>query len=53
MLKSGHIVIVAKDGNDLDKIFIASHTFNSYNRKISSYKFEKIRFIHINKILIY
>ena len=47
------LVIVAKDGNDLDKIFIASHTFNSYNRKISSYKFEKIRFIHINKILMY
>ena len=50
----GHsLVIVNKEGNDLDKIFIASHTFNSYNRKISSYKFEKIRFIHINKILMY
>lgn len=47
------LVIVKKESSTLDGIFIASHTFNSYNRKISSYQLEKIRFIHINKVLTY
>ena len=47
------LVIVKKEGNDLNGIYIATHTFNAYERKISSYQFEKIRFIHINKVLTY
>ena len=34
----------------LEKIYTASHTFDSYKRKVSSYNFKKIRFIHINGV---
>ena len=34
----------------LDNIYIASHTYDSYNRKVSSYIFKDIRFIHINGV---
>ena len=47
------LIVTKKDSNNLDGIYIASHTFNSYNRKVSTYQFEKIRFIHINKIMEY
>ena len=47
------LVIVKKEESNLDKIYISSHTFNSYEKAISSYNFQKIRFIHINKVLIY
>ena len=47
------LVIIRKESNDLDGIYIATHTFNAYNRKISSYQYKKIRFIHIDKVLAY
>ena len=50
---SHSLIIVKKENDSLDGIYIASHTFNSYNRKISSYNFNKIRFIHINKVFTY
>ena len=31
----------------LDNIYVASHTYDSYNRRVSSYSFKKIRYIHI------
>jgi len=47
-----HTVIVVDIGSvlKLDNIFIACHTYDSYNRRVSSYDFEKIRFIHIDGI---
>lgn len=30
-----------------DKIFVAAHSSNSFNREIESYNFEKVRYIHI------
>ena len=48
----GHSLIITKieENLSLNKIFIASHTFDSFNKSISEYNFEKIRFIHIEKI---
>ena len=45
------VIIVNLDKKlTLDNIYIACHTYDSYNRRISSYSFEKIRFIHIDGI---
>lgn len=47
-----HTLVITKieDKTDLSKIFISSHTFDSFNKKISEYEFKKIRFIHIDKV---
>jgi len=45
---SHSLFVVNRDQN---KIFIASHTDDSYNRNLETYNYEDIRFIHINKIL--
>lgn len=37
-------VIVKKEG---DEIFIAAHTFDAYMRPLSTYVYEKLRFLHI------
>lgn len=47
----GHsLIIVEKLANNLDNIFIATHTFDTYMRKVSSYDYVKIRFLHIEGI---
>ncbi len=50
--KFAHSLVVVKidDVNSLNGIYIASHTFDSYNKKISEYGLRKIRFIHINGV---
>ena len=47
-----HSVVVVNIGDTrtLDKIFVASHTYDSYNKRISTYISEKIKFIHIEKV---
>ena len=47
---SHSLFIVNKNEND---IFVATHTEDSYNRSLSTYQFEKIRFLHINKVLVW
>ena len=51
-VKFAHTLIVVNIGDflTLDNIYIASHTYDSYNRRISSYTFKDIRFIHINGV---
>ena len=51
-IKFAHTLIVVNIENIemLDEIYTASHTFDSYKRKVSSYNFKKIRFIHINEV---
>ena len=45
------LVIVNIDGpKTLDNIYTASHTYDSYNRRVSTYNFQNIRFIHIDGI---
>ena len=44
-------IIVGIDAlDDLSKIFISSHTFDSFYKPISTYNFKKIRFIHIDNV---
>ena len=44
---SHSLIIVDKEGNNLDKIYISTHTEDEYYRKVSTYKFQDIRFLHI------
>lgn len=44
------IIVDVKDKKDLAKIYIASHTYDSFYKSISSYTFKKIRFIKIQKV---
>lgn len=47
----GHsLFIVSKKASRTENILVATHTFDSFGRKISSYSYQKIRFIHIEKI---
>ncbi len=44
----GHsLLVIEKEGNDLDKIYIATHTFDTYGKRVSSYQYSKLRTIHI------
>lgn len=47
--KFEHTLVIVSIENklSLNNIYIASHTMDSFNRRISSYNFAKIRFIHI------
>ena len=47
---SHSLLIVDKKGNSLDGIYIATHTEDAYYRKVSTYTFEDIRFLHITDI---
>ena len=47
---SHSLVIVDKRGNSLEDIYIATHTEDAYYRKVSTYHFQDIRFIHIKEI---
>ncbi len=51
-VKFAHTLIVVNVGDflTLDNIYIASHTYDSYNRKLATYTFKEIRFIHINGV---
>lgn len=48
-IKFEHTLVIVKitDRLSLNNIFTASHTFDSFERSISSYSFKKIRFVHI------
>ena len=50
----GHTLIITKIENilDLNQIFISSHTFDSFDKRIDEYDYEKIRFVHIEKVRI-
>lgn len=44
------LIVVEKIESNLDKIFVATHTFDSYGRRVSSYDYIKIRYLHIQGI---
>lgn len=50
--KFEHTLIIVNIENKftLSGIKIASHTYDSFNKAISEYEFQKIRFIHINGV---
>lgn len=43
-------IIDIKSINDLNKIYIATHTYDSLHKSIGEYIFSKIRFIHIENV---
>lgn len=43
-------IIDIKNVNDLNKISIATHTYDVLGKKIGEYNFSKIRFIHIKDV---
>lgn len=47
---SHSLIIIDKKGNTLDDIFVATHTEDTYHRKLSTYTFENIRFLHITTV---
>ena len=47
---SHSLIIVDKKGNTLDDIFVATHTEDAYHRRLSTYTFENIRFLHITTV---
>ena len=51
-IKFSHTIIIVNIGEFLtqDNIYVASHTYDSYNRKISSYNFKNIRYMHMNGV---
>lgn len=50
--KFAHTLVIVKieDKSDFGKIYISSHTLDSFGKKISSYNFKKIRFVHIQGV---
>ncbi len=44
------IVVKIENSNYLSDIYIATHSFDAQNRPVASYDFEKIRFVHIDKV---
>ena len=53
--KFEHTLVIVNIENEftLSKIKIASHTFDSFNKAISEYLFQNIRFIHISGVRTY
>lgn len=50
----GHsLIVVDKQSNNLEDIYIATHTEDVYHRKVSTYSYQDIRFLHITNIGIY
>lgn len=48
--KFSHSLIVVQENINFNLIGIASHTFDSFNKKIFEYSFKNIRFIHISGV---
>lgn len=44
------LIIVNIEDNNLNNIYTSSHTFDSFNRKVSSYSFRNIRFVHLEGV---
>lgn len=51
-IKFTHTLIVVNIGEFVtpDNIYVASHTYDSYNRRLASYTFKDIRFVHISGV---
>ena len=42
-----HTLVVVKNETNINNTFIASHTFDAFGKRVSEYRFSKIRCIHI------
>lgn len=50
---SHSLIIIDKKANSLEDIYIATHTQDAYYRKLSTYIFQDIRFIHIKDVGVF
>lgn len=48
-----HNLLVLQTGMSYDEVLIATHTYDAYNRALSTYSFSMIRFLHIEGIRVY
>lgn len=46
-IRYGHSLVVIKSGGSLDTTLIATHTFDTFGKKVSDYSYEKLRCVHI------
>ena len=46
-IEYSHTLVVVKNGTNINNTFIASHTFDAFGKRVSEYRFIKIRCIHI------
>lgn len=46
------IIVDIADKFDVNKIYIASHTYDSFYKSLSEYDYDKLRFIHIEGVRI-
>lgn len=50
----GHsLVVIQKDEDDLDNIYVATHTFDSYGKRVSNYQYSNLRMIHIEGVRVW
>lgn len=51
-IKFEHTVMIVKieNVNDINKIYISSHTYDSFEKPLGDYSISKIRFVHINGV---
>ncbi len=50
----GHsLLVIEKEADDFDHIYIATHTFDTHEKKVSSYQYSKLRMIHIEGVRIW
>ena len=48
-----HTLLVLQPGATYDKVLIATHTLDSYNRALSTYNFSMIRLLHVEGVRHY
>ena len=51
----GHTLMIVGDENiqTIKDIYVATHTFDSFYRSITTYQYEKIRFVHIEGVRVW
>lgn len=50
----GHsLVVIQKDEDDLDSIYVATHTFDTYGKRVSGYEYSNLRMIHIEGVRVW
>lgn len=50
--KFSHSLLIVQENININNILVATHTFDSYGRRVASYNFMKIRYIHIEGVKI-
>lgn len=49
----GHTLVVVENDITKGEIYVASHTADSFHRKLSTYSYNKVRFLHIEAVRIW